>query len=80
MTTDSLREEIRRDVIHKLIDDRNCDYEDITKYIDEIISIFEKRIESKIPSMETPPDMDERGKYFHQGYITGMRKVKEMLK
>jgi hypothetical protein len=43
-----LKEEIRRDIIHKLLDDRNCDYEDITGYIEQILNLIEKRIDEKI--------------------------------
>ena len=68
----SLREEIKEVIA-------DPDYRiDVT--VDEIIAKFEKRINENIPSIETPPDLDERGKYFHQGFVTGMKKVKELLK
>ena len=73
----NLREEIRINVIHKLLDNRNCDYDDITKYIDEILKLIEKRIDSMI--VEDTSGLPRKLKEHHLGFNMGLKKVKELL-
>ena len=72
----SLREEIKELIKDcKLNRNPNLDW-----YTDEIISKIEKRIDSCLPSSETPPDLGPELTAFHHGFVCGIKKVKEMLK